>query len=428
MNEKSLIANEMYDQAKTLWPLNRSITGEGLRDTLRLIKNKISDLEIREVPSGTQVFDWEVPLEWSINEAYILDSSGNKILDFKDNNLHVVSYSVPVDKVISLSELQKHLHSLPDQKNAIPYITSYYKKRWGFCLTHNQRNSLKEGDYRVFIDSNFIQGSLTYGEIYIPGLSEEEIFFSTYVCHPSMANNELSGPVVVSQLVKWLLKKTNLRYSYRIIFIPETIGSITYISQNIDRMKKNIIAGCNVTCVGDDRVYSLIPTRYGNTKADNHMQHVLKHFNPGFKNYSFLQRGSDERQYCSPGVDLPVVTFCRSKFSEYPEYHTSLDNLNMISPQGLFDSYEVLKYFVESFENNQKINNVILCEPNLGKRGLYPTLGTRENDFDVNKRLDFLAYSDGSTLLEIAEKINLPIWELLQLRDELLANNLIKVS
>jgi aminopeptidase-like protein len=420
--------NEMYELAKTLWPINRSITGEGVRKTLKLIKNQIPILKIHEVASGTKVFDWEVPLEWSINEAYILDSSGNKILDFKDNNLHVVSYSVPVDKVISLSELQKHLYSLPNQENAIPYVTSYYKKRWGFCMSESQRKKLKKGSYKVFIDSKFFEGSLTYAELLIPGLSKEEIFFSSYVCHPSMANNELSGPVVLTQIIKWLMSLRGLRYSYRLIFIPETIGSITYLSKNIKKMKENIIAGCNVTCVGDEREYSFISSRNGDSLADKHLLHILKHYEPSFKKYSFLDRGSDERQYCSPGVDLPVVTFCRSKFSEYPEYHTSLDDLNLISPQGLTDSFNVLKHFINSFENNQKINYTTLCEPNLGKRGLYPTLGVKDNDDISTKRLNFLAYSDGSTLLKIAEKIGVPIWDLYIIRDELLKNNLIRVS
>lgn len=428
MNKQSPIANEMYELAKILWPINRSITGEGVRDTLKLIKNETPDFKIKEIPSGTKVFDWEVPLEWSINEAYVIDPDGNKILDFKDNNLHVISYSDSIDKVLSLEELQKHLHSLPDLESAIPYVTSYYEKRWGFCLSHTKRKKLKKGSYRVFIDSKFFSGSMTYGEILIPGSTAKEIFFSTYVCHPSMANNELSGPVVLAQLIKWIKSQENLKYSYRIIFIPETIGSISYLSNNLNEMKKNIIAGCNVTCVGDEREYSFIPSRNGNTIADKHFLHVLKHYEPSFKSYSFLQRGSDERQYCSPGVDLPIVTFCRSKFSEYPEYHTSLDNLKLITPNGLFDSYKVLIHFINSFENNDNISNTILCEPNLGKRNLYPTLGTRENDIMATKRLNFLAYADGSSLFDIAEKIGFPIWELFEIRDELLNSELIKLN
>ena len=422
------IGKKMYEMAEVLWPINRSITGEGVRKTLGIIKSEIPNLEIHEIPSGTKVFDWEVPPEWAINEAYILDSSGNKILDFKDNNLHVVNYSISVDKVISLSELEKHLHSIPNQKDAIPYVTSYYKKRWGFCISEQQRKKLKKGNYRVCIDSSLFDGSLTYGELLLPGKDKKEIFFSTYICHPSMANNELSGPVVVTQLIKLLMSKKSLRYSYRLIFIPETIGSISYLSKNIKEMKNNIIAGCNVTCVGDERDYSFIPSRNGESLADYHLLHVLKHYCPNFKSYSFLDRGSDERQYCSPGVDLPLVTFCRSKFFEYPEYHTSLDDLSLISPKGLFNSYQVLKHFIESFENNYIINHTILCEPNLGKRGLYPTLGLKENDIMSNRRLDFLAYADGSSMIEIAEKIDLPIWDLYKVMDELLENNLIKVS
>ncbi len=264
----SSLGQEMLNFAKSLFPICRSITGEGVRKTLKQIKDIIPEMEINEVPSGTQVFDWTVPKEWNINDAYIIDPNGDKIVDFKNNNLHVVGYSVSVDQEISLEELQNHLYSLPDQTNAIPYITSYYQERWGFCLTEDQRKQLENGIYKVKIDSTLKEGSLTYGEVILPGETKQEIFISTYICHPSMANNELSGPVVTTFLLKWLKTLGKRKYTYRVIFIPETIGSITYLSKHLDEMKRNIFAGFNVTCIGDDRAYSFLPSRNENTISD----------------------------------------------------------------------------------------------------------------------------------------------------------------
>jgi len=267
------IGKEMYELVKRLFPICRSITGNGVRETLKIIQEYIP-IEIYEVPTGTKVFDWTVPKEWNIKDAYVMDANGNKIIDFKKNNLHVLGYSIPVNKALSLSELQEHLYSLPEQPEAIPYVTSYYKERWGFCIAHKDRELLKEGEYKVFIDSELKDGSLTYGELIIPGKSENEVFLSTYICHPSMANNELSGPAVTTFLTKWILSKQR-RNTYRIIFIPETIGSITYLSKNLEVMKKNVIAGFNVSCVGDDKVYSYLPTRKGDTYADKIALNIL---------------------------------------------------------------------------------------------------------------------------------------------------------
>lgn len=276
------IGDSIYALLRRLFPINRSITGDGVRETLCIIAEELPALTIHEVPSGTQVFDWVVPREWNVRDAYVLDPDGNKIIDFAKSNLHLVGYSIPVIRKVSLSELEEHLYSLPDQPAVIPYIISYYEERWGFCITHRRRQMItKEGEYTVVIDSELKDGYLTYGELRIPGERQEEVFFSTYICHPSMANNELSGPTVTTFLAKWLLSQKR-KYSYRIVFIPETIGSITYLSRNLDEMKRRIIAGYNVTCVGDDSCYSFLPSRQEDSLADRAALHVLKHLHPNF--------------------------------------------------------------------------------------------------------------------------------------------------
>lgn len=259
------------------------------------------------------------------------------------------------------------MYSLPEQPDAIPYITSYYKERWGFCITQKEREQLTPGEYQVFIDSELKNGSLTYGELIIPGDSEKEIFISSYLCHPSMANNELSGPVVATFLAKWISELVNRKYTYRIIIIPETIGSITYLSRNYQSLQRNVIAGFDVTCIGDDRAYSYLPSRQANTFSDKAALHVLKHMQPQFASYSFLDRGSDERQYCSPGIDLPVCSIMRTKYGCYPEYHTSLDNLNLVTSTGLLGGCEVLKRAIECLEMDELLSSTVLCEPQLGK-------------------------------------------------------------
>ena len=279
------VGKEMYKLAGRLFPICRSITGNGVRETLGIIKESIP-LKIHEVSSGTKVFDWTVPKEWNIKDAYVADEKGHKLINFKKNNLHVVGYSVPVNKTMALSELQEHLYSLPKQPEAIPHVTSYYKERWGFCIAHKDRKKLKNGKYKVSINSELKSGSLTYGELIIRGKSAKEVFLSTDVCHPSMANNELSGPAVTTFLAKWILEKPR-RYTYRIIFIPETIGSITYLSKNIAAMKKNMIAGFNISCVGDNGTYGYVPTRAGGTYSDRTALNILSFKDPAFVKYSF---------------------------------------------------------------------------------------------------------------------------------------------
>jgi len=395
-----------------------------VRETLRTIQDYIP-LAIFEIPSETKVFDWTVPKEWNIRDAYILDQRGNKIVDFKESNLHVLGYSIPVDATVSLGELQEHLFSLEDQPDAIPYVTSYYQERWGFCIRHNLRQTLKEGSYRVYIDSELKEGHLTYGELIIPGALDQEIFLSTYICHPSMANNELSGPIVATMLAKWIASKLR-RYTYRIIFIPETIGSITYLSKNLDHMKQNIVAGFNLTCVGDERAYSYVPSRKGTTLADKAALNILESKHKGFIKYSFLDRGSDERQYCSPNIDLPIASVMRSKYGSYPEYHTSLDNLNVVTPLGLQGGFDVLRDIIELLEKNKIYQTRCYAEPQLGRRGLYSTLGTKDSSQYAKDLMNFIAYADGiNDLIDISNIIHAPVQRLYNIVDDLLAADLL---
>ena len=417
----------MHSWAKDLFPICRSLTGLGVRETLQYIQCLIPELKICSVPSGTQAFDWIVPNEWTIRDAFIEDSAGTKLVDFKKNNLHIVGYSEPVDLWLTLEELKQHLHSLPDQPDAIPYVTSYYSKNWGFCLTHEKLQSLVPGRYHVVIDAELKPGVLNYGELILPGELDQEIFLSTYICHPSMANNELSGPVVTTALSQWLKTLTDRKYTYRIVFIPETIGSIVYLSQNIEYLKEQVIAGFNITCVGDDRCFSYLPSRNGNTLSDFVALHVLKHTDPDFIRYTWLDRGSDERQYCATGVDLPIASIMRSKYGEYPEYHTSLDNLELVTPTGLQGGYDALRKAIEIIEKNVYLKSTVLCEPQLGNRGLYPTLSTKESGKQVRAMLNMLSYCDGqNSLLDIAELIDEPFWGLTTIADQLIENDLLQ--
>lgn len=421
------ISNNMYSLVKELFPICRSITGDGVRKTLRIIQREIPELKIFEVPTGTKVFDWIVPKEWNIKDGYIETLDGKKVIDFADTNLHVMGYSLPIDKIVSREELLEMCYTIPEQPDYIPYVTSYYKERSGFCLSEKQKQALTEDTYHVVIDSTLENGSLTYGELLIPGNSKDEIFLSTYVCHPSMANNELSGPAVAVELAKYILANKDRRYSYRMIFIPETIGSITYLSKNLDYMQKHVIAGYNISCVGDDRTYSYVESPYADTLADRVAQNVLNFHYPEYKRYSFLHRGSDERQYCSPLVHLPLCAICRSKYEEYPEYHTSADNLNLVSPNGLYGAFEVYRKCIDLLENNYMYIVTTPCEPQLGKRGLYPTLSRRGSINETRSMTAFIAYADGKhDLVDISNRINVPIDRLLPIIKKLLDNGLIR--
>ncbi len=413
---------ESYELMKTLWPICRSITGNGVRDTLDIIKEKLENLSIIEIPTGTQCFDWKIPNEWNIKDAYVIDPSGNKIIDFKDSNLHVVSYSIKVNKEIELDELEKHLYSLPSQPDAIPYVTSYYENRWGFCIEDNKRKKLKKGKYKVVIDSQLKKGNLTYGELLIKGDLEKEIFISTYICHPSMANNELSGPCLTTILAKHLNSKKT-KYSYRIIFVPETIGAICYLSKNLEILQKNTIAGFNINCVGDRNNWSFLPSKNENSYCDRVSRNILKKLKINYKEYSFLERGSDERQYCSPGIDLPVCSIMRSKYDTFNEYHTSLDDLNFVSSEGLNETFNVYKNIFNFIEKDYLPKVKILAEPFMSKRGLRSSIGRRGSANSSKDIMNFLIYSDGNnSISDISKKTKIPLkkaYKLMNLLSEL---------
>ena len=422
-----MIGKSIHDFAKELWGLNRSLTGEGNRLTLKKITEHLPELEVHGVPSGTNVFDWTVPNEWKVNDAFILTPSGEKICHFKENNLYLVGYSRPVNAKISLQDLKKRLHSIPEQAGAVPYITSYYGDYWGFCISQDQLNLLEDGIYHVVIDTELFLGEMNYGELVLPGTSTDEVLLSTYICHPSMANNELSGPVTLTFLAKWLQTFEKLKKTYRFVFVPETIGSVAYIARNLENLKDNTIAGFNVSCVGDNRAYSYIPSRNGDTLADEIAKHVLFWTDDKYIKYSWLDRGSDERQYCSPGVDLPMATICRSKFGEYPEYHTSLDDLdNVVTADGLQGSYDLLQKMLTAIEGNNYYKCNTICEPQMSKRNLYPEISTKDTRITVAFMMDIISYCDGTySLLEIAEILSVPIWSLYPLIDTLLEKKVI---
>lgn len=426
-----MIGDKIHQFARELWRINRSITGEGVRETLQRIKKHLPNLDVKSMPSGSSVFDWKIPREWSVNEAYIVAPNGERICDFSKNNLHLLGYSTPFEGEVCLGELKEHLYTLPEQPNAIPYTTSYYKERWGFCLTQDQFNNLEDGKYYVRIDSKLFDGVLNFAELLIKGKTEEEIFLSTYVCHPSMANNELSGPTVLTFLAKWISELKNPAYSYRIIFIPETIGSITYLSLHYEQMKSTVFAGFNVSCVGDNRSYSYLPSRNGDTISDRVAKHVLSWIDSEYKSYSWLDRGSDERQYCAPGIDLPIASIMRTKYGQYPEYHTSLDDLeNVVTPEGLDGGYWALRRAIEAIEKNKKYKVTVLCEPQMGKRGLYyPMISNKNSTEQIKLMMDFISLCDGNSfLIEIAEKLNVPIWELYGLVNKLENHDLIEAD
>jgi len=404
------IGEEMHALMGRLFPICRSITGNGVRETLKIISELIP-LTVHEVPSGTECFDWIVPDEWNIDDAYILTPDGKKIANFKENNLHVVGYSAPFDGEMNLDELSDHIHTAPDIPEAIPYVTSYYQRRWGFCLSHKQFQSLKQGTYRAVIDASLEPGSLTYGDLLLPGDSNEEILLSCNTCHPSLANNELSGPVLLTYLARWLLSLPERRYSYRIVFMPETIGSLVYLSQHLDDLKNNVIAGYHLTCIGGPADFIFIKPRAKGTLSEKAMHHTLAHCSIGFSIEDYTRRASDERQFCAPGIDLPVGVLTKSKFAAYREYHSSLDDLEFVKPSYLEASFSVFQSCLEAIEMNWRFSVTQLGEPNLGRRGLYPTIGGQAYRMQsINDQKAVLAFSDGEhDLIDIADKHGRPV-------------------
>ena len=425
----------IYNLAQKIFSYCRSITGEGVRRTFADLKGYIeaginAQLYIHEIPSGTPVFDWTVPKEWRIREAYIEDEAGNRIVDMQENNLHVMGYSTSVDRWVDLDELKEYIYTERNQPDLIPYVTSYYKERYGFCMSERQKNTLAHGKYHMYIDSELFDGVLNYAEAVIPGEMEQEIFFSTYICHPSMANNECSGPALAAELIRFVASMERRKYTYRFIFIPETIGSISYMSteDHLAHMKATMLTGFNLSCVGDDRDYSIVETRYADTLADRVLKNVLRYHVDDYTTYSFLERGSDERQYNAPGIDLPVVCYCRSKFGEYPEYHTSADDMTLVSPEGFQGSYEVMTQVIQTLEANEKYQMMVLGEPQLGKRGLYPTVSQKGSYDGIAAMVDFIAYADGKhDLIEISERIGVSVNQLIPIIRRLKEAELLRV-
>lgn len=418
----------MYELACELFPIPRSITGQGFRASLEILNKTLGGgiLKFHSIKSGTKVFDWIVPDEWNVKEAYIITPEGEKICDFKKHNLHLLNYSEAIDQEIELEELQDHLYSIEEMPDAIPYVTSYYKRRWGFCLTHNERKKLKKGKYKVYIDAKHDEnGFLDYADFILPSTqnSKDEILISTYLCHPSMANNELSGPVVAIFLAKWLLSLKERRYNYRFVIIPETIGSIVYLSKHLEHLKKHVKAGFVLSCLGDDHTYSLIHTPKENTLSDKVALHTLKN-KENFKAFSFLDRGSDERQYNAPLVNLGIVGVCRTRYGDYDGYHNSKDDLNFISEKGLMGGLQSMQEMILNLEINAVYENTIVCEPNLGKRGLYHTLSTAN---DIPLACNFLAYCDGENdIIDIANILNIQAYEFKELLEKIKFYGLVK--
>jgi aminopeptidase-like protein len=417
------VGDQMYRLIRELYPFCRSITGNGVRETLRAIRSYIP-LRIEEVPTGTKVLDWTIPKEWNIKDAYIKTLAGEKVIDFADSNLHVMGYSVPVSKKISLDELKKHLYTVPERPTWIPFRTSYFKEDWGFCLTHNQLVGLTDAEYQVCIDSSLEPGFLTFGECYLPGEKSDEVLFSCHICHPSLCNDNLSGIALLTILAKFL-SQVSLRYSYRFLFIPSTIGSIAWLSQNEHQLWK-IKHGLVVAGVGDRGKLTYKRTRAGDAEIDRAVLHILKNSGQDFRVLDFYPYGYDERQFCSPGFNLPVGCFSRTPHGHYPEYHTSADNLDFVRPQYLADTLLQSLAVITVLENNNTyVNQNPKGEPQLGRRGLYR--GYPHGGVDDLALLWILNMSDGShDLLDIAERSGMTFANVRKAADALVEGNLLK--
>lgn len=424
-NDLNKIGMEMHGLITELYPICRSITGNGFRESMQLLKKYIP-LETHEVTSGTQVYDWTVPKEWNIRDAFVKNSKGEKVIDFKRSNLHLVSYSVPIHKKVLLNELREHLFSLTEHPDWIPYRTSYYQENWGFCVSHQTLKSLVDEEYEVYIDSSLEQGYLTYGEYYLAGKTSDEVLISTHCCHPSLCNDNLSGMALATFLANHL-SSLSLIYSYRFIFIPATIGSITWLQLNENQVSR-IKHGLVVACVGDSGKSTYKKSRRGDAEVDKAVMHVLKHSGQEYEIIDFYPYGYDERQYCSPGFNLPFGSLTRTPNNRYPEYHTSADSLDFVKPEFLADSF--LKYLkvINILEKNKKYININpKCEPQLGKRGLYGAFGGKKDPEQYElAMLWVLNYSDGQhTILDIAEKSGYPFEVIHKVAEVLVEVNLL---
>jgi aminopeptidase-like protein len=419
------IGFKMYQLIADLYPICRSITGNGFRESLALLGRQIP-LERHEIPTGTRVFDWTIPKEWNIRDAWVKDSHGKKVIDFQLSNLHLVNYSLPIHRIMSLTELKEHLFSLPDKPDCVPYRTSYYREDWGFCLTYNSLVELEEGDYEVLIDSTLEPGHLTYGELLLPGRCEDEVLISCHCCHPSLCNDNLSGMALATFLAKHLSGQS-LRYTYRFLFVPGTIGSISWLCQNEQRTK-NIKHGLVVACVGDRGRVTYKRSRKGNAEIDRAVLHLLKHSHEEYNVKDYSPYGYDERQYCSPGFDLAVGSLTRTPYGEYPEYHTSADNLEFVRPEALADSFSKYLAVIEILEHNKKFRNTNpKCEPQLGKRGIYGIIGGKKDIERLEMALLWvLNLSDNHhTLLDIAERADMDFTTIKSAADTLLEHGLL---
>ena len=420
------VGKEMYNLIANLYPICRSITGNGVRETLRRIQEFIP-INIHEVPSEKKVFDWTVPKEWNIRDAYVKNAKGERILDFKNSNLHVVGYSMPVKTKISLKELREYLFTIPEHPDWIPYRTSYYKETWGFCMTHKQFLELRDEEYEICIDSTLENGYLTYGEYFLEGESTEEVLISCHICHPSLCNDNLSGVALSTFLAKHLASHSR-RYSFRFLFVPGTIGPIAWLASNKDSVR-NIKHGLVVTGVGDPGPFTYKKSRQGNVEIDRVFGHVLKHSQQEYKTIDFFPYGYDERQYCSPAFNLPVGCFMRTPHGEYPEYHTSEDNLDFVQPQYLEESYTHCLNALTLLERNKVfLNQNPHCEPQLGRRGLYRAIGGQaEGAKREMAMLWALNLSDGHhSLLDIAERASIPFEIVHEAVEALLGHGLLK--
>ena len=419
------IGDQMYNLIETLYPICRSITGDGVRKTLSIIKS-IIPITIHEVPTGIEAFDWEVPKEWNIRDAYIKNKTGKRIVDFNELNLHVLNYSIPINKRVPLNELKEHIYTLPDRPDWVPYRTSYYQENWGFCMSHNHYKTLPDDEYEVLIDSTLEPGYLSYGEYLIPGTIEDEILISTHICHPSLCNDNLSGIAVAVNLAKELSNKT-LKYSYRFLFIPGTIGSIVWLSRNENNVHK-IKHGLVITLLGDESGFSYKKSRRENTDTDRAVNHYFKANNIPLNTIDFYPYGYDERQYCSPGFNLPVGCFSRAPYGEFPEYHTSADNLDFVKPEKLEESLNKLLDILFILDNNSYyLNTNPKCEPQLGKRGLYDRLGGSNESKNLQlAMLWVLNQSDGNnSLLDIATKSDIEFRLIFQAATALIESGLL---